>query len=302
VPVFQSSKFLGKFIRAKIDALLQTAHDFAFIGGDQMQLASGKLSVPTRLRTAILAFLIAPTVVFVASQASAAGDDAKQIFKAMSDYLAAQKTISATFDSAIEVITPALEKIQFASSGTLLLSRPSAIKATRTGGYSDVEMVFDGKAVTIFGKNINGYAQIDAPGSVDQLIDTLRDRGMAIPGADLLLSNVYDTLIGDVLEAKYIGHGVVGGVECDHLAFRDQETDWQLWIERGDKPIPRKYVITTKSMGAAPQYTLTITDWKTDVETTDADFTFTPPEGAKKLGQDALAELNDVPPPAEPVQ
>jgi hypothetical protein len=247
--------------------------------------------------TAAFALLVVPTL--AVSPASAADDDAKQIFKAMSDYLAAQKTISATFDSAVEVITPALEKIQFASSGTLLLSRPSAIKATRTGGYSDVAMIFDGKAVTIFGKNINGYAQIDASGTVDQLIDTLRDRGMAIPGADLLLSNVYDTLIGDVLEAKHIGEGVVGGVECDHLAFRNQETDWQLWIARGDKPIPMKYVITTKSVGAAPQYTLTIRDWKTDVETSAADFTFTPPEGAQKLGQDALAELNDIPPPAE---
>jgi hypothetical protein len=255
-----------------------------------------------RSTAAALVLLVVPAVALAASQASAAGDDAKQIFKAMSDYLAGQKTISATFDSAVEVITPAMEKIQFASSGTLLLSRPSAIKATRTGGYSDVEMIFDGKAVTIFGKNINGYAQIDASGTVDQLIDTLRDRGMAVPGADLLLSNVYDTLIGDVLEAKYIGHAVVGGVECDHLAFRSQETDWQLWIERGDNPIPRKYVITTKSVGAAPQYTLTITDWKTDVETTAADFTFTPPEGAKKLDQDALARLNDVPPPAEPAQ
>jgi hypothetical protein len=255
-----------------------------------------------RLKAAAFVLLALPAFVVAVSQASAADDDAKQIFKAMSDYLASQKTISATFDTAVEVITPAMEKIQFASSGTLLMTRPSAINVTRTGGYSDVQMIFDGKAVTIFGKNINGYAQIDAPGTLDQLIDTLRDRGMAIPGADLLLSNVYDTLVGEVIEAKYIGHGVVGGVECDHLAFRSQETDWQLWIERGDKPLPRKYVITTKSVGAAPQYTLVINDWKTDVETTAADFTFTPPEGAQKLGQDALAELNDVPPPAEPVQ
>ena len=39
-------------------------------------------------------------------QAGAAGDDALQILKAMSDYLASQKTISATFDSSLEVTTP----------------------------------------------------------------------------------------------------------------------------------------------------------------------------------------------------
>jgi hypothetical protein len=61
-------------------------------------------------------------------------------------------------------------------------------------------------------------------------------------------------------------------------------------------------VITTKSVGAGPQYTLTIRDWQTDVETTDADFTFTPPEGAQRLGQEALDQLNDIPPPAQPAQ
>jgi hypothetical protein len=251
------------------------------------------------LRTVAFVLLVLPAFVLTISPASATEDDAKDILKSMSDYLASQETISASFDSAVEVITPQMEKIQFTSSGTLLMARPSAIHVTRTGGYSDVEMVFDGETLTILGRNINGYTQLDTPGTVDDLIDTLRDRGMAIPGADLLLSDVYDTLIADVIEAKYIGHGVVGGVECDHLAFRDQETDWQLWIERGDNPIPRKFVITTKSVGAAPQYTLVINDWQTDVATSDADFAFTPPDGAQELGADVLDELNDIPPPAQ---
>ena len=62
-----------------------------------------------------------------------------------------------------------------------------------------------------------------------------------------------------------IGKGVIDGVECDHLAFRNLETDWQIWIESGAKPIPRKYVITSKGIGEAPQYTLRIKDWKTEV-------------------------------------
>ena len=66
--------------------------------------------------------------------AQAADDDADQILKSMSDYLAAQKTMSLTFDSSLEAITPEMEKVQFASSGTLP-HRPNEIKATRTGGY-----------------------------------------------------------------------------------------------------------------------------------------------------------------------
>ena len=195
----------------------------------------------------------------------AQAQDAGKIVKAMSDYVAGQKTISLTFDSDIEVVTSELQKIQFTSSGQVLLSRPDKLRATRAGGYADVELVFDGKTVTVLGKHINAFAQTDAPGTIDQLIDRLRDQyNVAMPGADLLLSRVYDELMADVIDAKHIGQGVIDGVECEHLAFRTPDTDWQLWVEIGARPIPRKYVITSKTMAGAPQYTLRIKEWRTD--------------------------------------
>ena len=142
------------------------------------------------LAVAISAALLVPAET---PRAEAAGDDADQILKSMSDYLATQKAISAAFDSALEVMTPQGEKIQFNSSGTLLLQRPNEIRLTRTGGYADVELLLDGNTATLYGKNLNSYVQLDGVSSVDQLIDTLRDRGMSIPGADLLLGNVYET-------------------------------------------------------------------------------------------------------------
>ena len=95
--------------------------------------------------------------------ARAAEDDAKAILKSMSDYLSGQSTISLTFDSDIEVITPQMEKIQFTNSGETLLRRPDKLRARRVGGYSDVELVFDGKTTSILGQNVNGYAQFELP-------------------------------------------------------------------------------------------------------------------------------------------
>jgi hypothetical protein len=230
------------------------------------------------------------------SSASAADDDAPQILKAMSDYLSSQKTISATFDSSLEVITTDLEKIQFNSSGTLLLSRPNKVHATRTGGYSDVELTFDGKVVTIYGKHINQYMQLDAPGSIDQMIDTLHSRGAAIPAADLLLSDVYDAVTADVVSVKHIGEGVIGGVECEHLAFRQPDVDWQIWIDKGPKPVPCKLVITSKAVSGSPEYTMLIRDWKTNVPADDAAFTFNAPTGSQKLELgEGLAKLDELP-------
>jgi hypothetical protein len=245
---------------------------------------------------AMLASVFVATLAAAPASAQAQGSDAKSVLKAMSDYVSSQKTIELTCDTDIEVITPQLEKIQFTNSGEVLLSRPDKLRAHRVGGYADVALFFDGKTVSVLGKHINGYAQFDAPGTVDQLIEALRaGHGVALPGADLLLSHPYDALVADVKEAKHIGRGVIDGLECEHLAFRNFDTDWQLWVEVGERPIPRKLVITSKTLNNAPQYTLRVKSWKTGVEPAPDAFAFTPPDGAEKLSPDALIGLDELP-------
>ncbi len=223
--------------------------------------------------------------------------DAPKVLKAMSDYMASQKTVSAVFDTSIEVVTPDLQKIQFDSSGELLLTRPDKLRARRTGGYADVAFVFDGKTFTVHDRHRNVFAQSDTSSSIDQLVERLRNEyAVEAPGADLLVSAVYDQLMAGVLDAKHIGLGVVDGVECEHLAFRNHDTDWQIWIEAGPKPMPRKYVITSKAVAGAPQYTLTVREWRTDASADAQAFAFEAPAGAKQVGFDELAEIDEVPP------
>jgi hypothetical protein len=232
-----------------------------------------------------------------------AEDDAARILKAMADYTAGQKSISATFDSDIEVITPELQKLQFTSSGQMRLDRPDKLRIKRTGGYTDVDMVFDGKMLSLYGNNAKSYVQADLAGTVDQLIDLLQSTsGGAMPGTDLLLTNSFDELMANVIDARHIGQGVIDGVECEHLAFRGVDTDWQIWIESGARPIPRKYVITSKTLAGAPQYSLKIKDWKSDVPADADTFVFKPPADAKKVDLNALAmmEFDEVPPSTAP--
>src|SRR5258705_11863604 len=92
----------------------------------------------------------------------------------MSDFIGKQSNISITFDTDIEVITQDLQKIQFTNSGTVLMSRPDKLRATRTGGYSHVELLFDGTTATILNKDANVYTPANASGSIDQLIARLR--------------------------------------------------------------------------------------------------------------------------------
>ena len=253
-----------------------------------------------RARAWLAGPLLSMACLFAASAGAQDTDaDARAILKAMSDYVGAQQSIDFSFDSDIEVITPELEKIQFTSSGSALLSRPDKLYAHRVGGYADVALYFNGKTASVYGKSLNGYATIDAPGTVDQLIDALRQgHGVALPGMDFLHSNSYERLVADVLEAKHIGRGVVEGVECEHLAFRNFDTDWQVWIDVGDKPMPRKLVITSKTINSAPQYTFRMKTWKTGVATPASAFTLEPPAGAAQLDPNALIDLDELPPEA----
>lgn len=244
-------------------------------------------------------FCLAVAIVVIAPKAWAEVPDAKSILKAMSDYVSRQKTIEMTFDSDIEVITPQLEKIQFASSGDLLLARPDKMRAHRVSGHADVVLFFDGKVASIDGRSVNGYAQFEAPGNLDHLIEALRlGHGVAMPGADFLKSNPYDVLVAGVQEAKYIGRGIIDGVPCEHLAFRNFDTDWQLWVEAGDRPVPRKLVITSKTLNSAPQYTFRVKSWKSGAEPAPGAFAFVPSATAKKLDPNQLIDLDELPPDA----
>ncbi|MCS0462395.1 MULTISPECIES: DUF2092 domain-containing protein [Rhizobium] len=224
--------------------------------------------------------------------AGAGEAEAKGLLKAMSDYLDAQETISFGYDSNLEVVTKDHQKILLASSGKIKIERPDKIRVARTGGFADVEMIFDGKTLSVLGKNLNLYTQVEVPGTVEHLVDELREKlHKPIPGADLLLPKVYDELIADVVDVKDLGSGVIGGTECDHLAFRAKEVDWQIWIAQGEHPYPCRYVITANKVDQAPQYSIQIRDWKTGTGVTADDFVFDNAIGAKKAD---LAELKDI--------
>jgi hypothetical protein len=245
--------------------------------------------------------LVSVLSVLVAGMASisiARADEAqaKSLLKAMSDYLAAQKAISFDYDSNFEIVSTQQQKIGLAASGTLTLNRPDKLHVARTGGFANVEMVFDGKTLTLVGKNANLYAQVDAPGTIDQLVDVLRDKyHRTVPAADLLMSDPYKELMPLVTDVKDLGSGVIHGTECDHLAFRTKEVDWQIWIAQGARPYPCRYVITSKKVAGWPQYTLDITAWKAGAEVASDGFKLEVPADARKLTANQVPDLDDIP-------
>ncbi|MGO4620342.1 DUF2092 domain-containing protein [Ensifer sp. 2YAB10] len=223
--------------------------------------------------------------------------EAKKLLKSMSDYLAAQKTLSFSYDSNLQVVTNSDQKLGLSSSGTVNLSRPDRVHTTRSGGFVDTETLFDGKTLTLFGKNVNKYTQVEMHGTVDQLIDELKDKhGLPLPAADLLMTNSYEELMKGVYDSKDLGSGFVNGKECDSLAFRKDDVDFQIWVAHGDQPYPCRLVITSSKVKGGPEYSIQIRDWKTGDGVPADDFAFKNTTNAEKADvKDLKQNLSEMP-------
>jgi hypothetical protein len=221
---------------------------------------------------------------------------ARDMLRRMSEYLARQKVIAFDYDSTLEVVTHAHQKLAVASSGSVLLNRPDKLRVTRKGGFADTELVFDGATATLIGKNANVYAQASVPGSVDHLVNEFRETfRLPVPGADLLASDIHAQLSPDIIGAQDLGSGVVRGRECDHLAFRTTEADWQIWMTQGDNPVPCRLTVTSTHLEGWPEYSVDITNVRTGADVPSDDFVAQVPGGARKIEHDD-ALLGELPP------
>jgi hypothetical protein len=209
--------------------------------------------------------------------------DTADILKSMSSYMAKTKAFSVNTDIDFEVVTKNGQKLELSSYATVVLERPKSLHIGRKGMFADAEFIYDGRTLTLHGKRANKYAQIEAPGTIDDAILAYEaSTGIPAPGADLLFADPYKVLSRGVEESVYLGTTYIDGIKCDHLAFREEEVDWQLWVQAGETPLPMKYVITSKLQAAAPEYEITFRDWNTNPKIDKKAFTFSA-QGAEKL-------------------
>lgn len=234
-------------------------------------------------KAAAFVALIAATL---SVQAQPTGIDpvAQRLLKASTDFLASQRQFSADTRNTLEVVLKSGQKIEFNHTAKLSVQRPDRLRADRSGDLVEQVFVYDGKSLTLHNPDTNVYAQLPAPDTLEGMLDFARTTlDIVAPAGDLVYRNAYDILLDGVTDGFVVGAAVVEGVLCDHLAFRAPHVDLQVWIQRGDQPLPRRFVITTRDLANAPQFAVTMTRWNLKPEFGPQTFSFTPPAGAKRL-------------------
>ena len=209
---------------------------------------------------------------------------ATRILKRMSDYLSAANQFSFHSEGTDEEVLDSGPRLHLATSVDIVVRRPDRIWADMRDDHNHKRFWYDGSRITLLTVPANLYATASAPGQIDATIDYIIDEyDVVLPLADFLVSNPYDVLTEKVSGGLYIGLQSVNGVLCHHLVFTQAEIDWQIWIQEGNQPVPRKFVITYKNEPASPHYTAHLTDWDFASHVPDVLFAFEPPTGAQEI-------------------
>jgi hypothetical protein len=212
----------------------------------------------------------------------------------MADLLSQAQRLSVTAEISFDVVQESGEKLEFGETRQIVIGRPDRVRidiTKRDGGTSG--FIFDGQAISVFNAKENVYATAAKPGTLDEAIDYfINDLDMRFPLAELFSSELAEALREKVRVAYYVEPATIAGVSCDHLAFRGDHADLQLWVARGDQPLPGRIVITYKDAVGQPQFRAQFSGWNLAPDVPDSLFVFTPPAGAAKI---AFAARESVP-------
>jgi hypothetical protein len=258
--------------------------------------ASGilRLAVPAVIAAVVLCTPIEPSFLAktghqAASKAdSAINPDAMKALDKMGAYLRTLNAFQVRADVATDDVLDDGQAIQFSSKVDLLIARPNRMRVEVTDDAGHRFFFFDGKKFTIYGQVVSFYATVPAPPTLAQLTDDLSDKyGIELPLVDLFYWGTDDSVMKKINSADDIGPSTVDGITCEQYAFRQEGIDWQIWIQLGEFPLPRKLVIRTLTDDAKPQHNEVLT-WNVAPSFSEDAFTFVPPAGVDRI---TIAEI-----------
>ena len=206
------------------------------------------------------------------------------LMRHMSAYLAGASEFSFRTEVNYDQVLESGQKILYGRHAEISMRRPDRLHILVNGDLVNERIWYDGKTFILMDLWNHEYVKVEAPPRIDEALDFMaRKYGIASPVSDVLYSDVHGILTENVTTGVYIGQPVVRGVPTHHLAFTQKNIDWQLWIEDGAQPVPRKAVITYKNVAGSPQFIVWLSDWNFVPRLADSLFEFLPPEDAQQV-------------------
>jgi hypothetical protein len=248
-----------------------------------MTMRTSKGGIGTWLGLAIAWALSAAPARAAEPKVPAGPPHAEDVLRAMSQYLAKQKAFSYHAEVEFDQLLPGGPKVRLSGAVDVAVARPGSLFVDYRDDVHDRVVWFEKGRVTLFDPVAVTYAQVSGPKDIDGMVAKLeKEYGVSLPLGELAETDPDAVLTRGVDLAHYVGVHNVEGVFCHHVVLQRKDLDLQVFVEVGDKPLPRKLVFDYPERVGSPQYTASITEWSLAAPKPDL---FAPkvPEGAAKV-------------------
>jgi hypothetical protein len=208
---------------------------------------------------------------------------AMDALKKMGAYLRTLNAFEIKSSTLTDTVLDNGQTVQFGGNVTYRVRRPNGFVINVADDRKVRQYNYDGKSFTVFSPRMGFYATVAAPPTIREVLTAAEDKlGIELPLVDLFRWGLPEDRHADLTSGVLVGYARINGVDAEQYAFREGDVDWQIWIQRGDKPLPLKAVITLTSDPARPQFAATL-NWNTSPKFSDTTFAFRPPANAKPI-------------------
>lgn len=253
---------------------------------------------PSPRRASRMTMLCAALALFGAQAAFGQTDagprdaDALKRLTQMGDYLRSLKSFTLKAQTTKDEVLESGQKLQFAGTLQYQFAAPDKLRASLRSDRQWRDFYFDGKTATMLAPRMGYYTSVPVQGSVGDLMTQLASKyDIEMPLADLFFWGSKASGLDELQSATLVGPARIDGRECDHFALRQPGVDWQIWVERGARPLPCKLVITTTENPSQPQYSAVL-NWQLAAPPAAASFTYQPTKDAKRIEIAAVPGAN----------
>ena len=201
----------------------------------------------------------------------------------MSAFLKSLPAAELVADGSLDVVNVEGQRIQIDGRTTIKMKR-RGFAIHHVNDLKSRDFYYDGKQFTMVSPKLNFYSTVPAPPTNHEVLEALYDRyGIRLPLEDFFRwADTGDARADRFASAFSMGAAMQGGVKTTHYAFREPQLDWEIWIEDGAQPLPRKLAIVDRTNPTRPTFTARLS-WNLNPAISDSDFNFRPGPDAKPI-------------------
>jgi hypothetical protein len=201
-----------------------------------------------------------------------------EIVSAVGQHVAAAQTLSFTTHEEGERVRRSGQKDPVTIDQVVQVRRPDRLHSKASGNL-DLEIVYDGKQVTMITHRDKVYGVVPATGPLTEVIPMVIDRfDVPFPVGDLIAFTAPERLVNEETTGGWVGDETLNGQAVSKVAWTHPNVDWTIWVPKDGPPLLQRMEIHYKGRRGSPRRAYEFREWTLGGEIADATFVANVPE------------------------